>query len=142
MKVIFLVTLVMAAIGVTIYYAGGLKGFDPSRQGLDAKAKIGPGMKWTAVLDITGAPSKFQPLIAKQQRIGGQDMEFIEVGPGNKFSRENIERRLADKSLPHGFLCTFLFSDTVAFTVKFDGDGLVENVNDAPTMADLLQTRD
>lgn len=142
MKVIFLVTVVMAAIGVTIYYAGGLSGFDAAKQGLDAKARIGPGMKWTAVLDITGDPSKFQPLIGKIKRIGGEEVEVIEVGPRNKFSRENIERRLADKNLPHGFLCTFLYSDSVAFTVKFDADGLVETIQDAPTMADLLQTRD
>jgi len=142
MKVIFNVTLVMAAIGALVYYVGGLKGFDPSKQGLDAKAKIGPGMKWTAVLDITGDPGKFQPLIGKIERVNGQDVEVIEVGPLSKFSRANIERRLADKSLPHGFLCTFLYSDQVAFTVKFDGDGLVENVQNAATMADLLQMRE
>lgn len=142
MKVIFKVTLVMAALGVAVYYLGGLKNFDATQQGKDARAKIGPGMKWTAVLDVTGDPGRFQPLIGKIVRVNGADQEVIEVGPRNKFSRENIMRRLADKSLPHGFLCTFHYSDQEAFSVTFDGDGLVESVETAPTMADLLQMRD
>ena len=41
----------IALLLVVVYYVGGVKGWDPSQQGLDARAKITPGMSWKKVFE-------------------------------------------------------------------------------------------
>jgi len=132
----------VALLLVVVYYVGGVKGWDPSQQGRDAKAKITPGMSWKKVLDLTGEPKKYRAIVKKTDRIGSETHEYFVPGPPNPFRRSRIEERLVENSLPHGFLTTFIFSSSVGFTVKFDGAGNVEYVDDATTMADILQLKD
>jgi hypothetical protein len=140
----FLLGMVVSAalLLVVVYYVGGVKGWDPSQQGRDVRAKIAPGMSWKKVFDSTGDPKKYRPVIKKTERIEGEDHEYFVPGPANAFRRARIEERLVEDSLPYGFLSTFVFSSSVAFTVKFDGAGNVEYVEDATTMADMLQLND
>ncbi len=125
-----------------VYFLGGYTSFDPSKQGIDARLNLAPGMGWEEVFEITTEPQRYRPILMKKKRIGGETMEFLEPGPPNKFNRDGFAQRLADNGLPHGFTCTFTYSSSVAFTVTFDGTGQVTSIHDAPTMADLLQYKD
>jgi hypothetical protein len=55
------------------------------------------------------------------------------------FDRKVLEPRLANNEVPHGFILSYLFSNSVAFAVVFDETGAVTEVHDEETMADLLQ---
>ena len=95
------------------------------------------------MFDITGNPKKYRPIKKKTKRIGGETIEYLEPGPESRFNRDSFVDRLNENTLPHRFLCTFRYSNSVAFTVSFDGTGTVVAVEDAMTMTDLLQyTRD
>ena len=137
----FLIKLVIVVVLVlmVVYFVSGVGEFDPSKQGRDARAAIGPGMTWTQVFDITDDPKKYRPIRKRTKRIGGETIEYLEPGPENKSNRASFVDRLNENTLPHGFLCTFRYSNSVAFTVSFDGTGTVVAVQDAMTMADLLQ---
>ncbi|MBI4718174.1 MAG: hypothetical protein HY763_10245 [Planctomycetes bacterium] len=140
MKTLFKLIVALGILLTLAYYLGGVRGFDASQQGRDARAAIGPGMSWQQVFAATREPKKYRAILKETKKVGGQTQEFLVPGPENKFRREALAARLAENSLPHGFLCTFRYSESVAFTVTFDGGGNVVAVEDAATMADLLQT--
>ena len=142
MRFLFGMVVSIALLLVVVYYVGGVKGWDPSQQGRDARAKIAPGMSWKKVFDATGEPTKYRPIVKKTNRVGGETYEYFVPGPVNAFRRARVEERLVEDSLPHGFLTTFVFSSSVAFTVRFDGAGNVDYVEGATTMADVLQLND
>ena len=133
----------MVALGLAaIYYGGGFSGFDATQQGKDARKAIGPGMSWKQVFDVAREPRKYQIVNRKVVRVGGNELESFKPGPSNKFVLETFKRRLSNNEYPHGFIVTYNYSSQEAFTVHFDGTGTVKYVEDAMTMADLLQTRD
>lgn len=142
MKVFFGLLLAVGLVLVVVFKFGGYASFDATQQGKDARAKIGRGMMWTKVFDITGNPRRYRTIQRTVQRIGGEEMEFFKPGPANKFKRASVAARIAENSMPHGFMSTHSFSSQEAFTVTFDATGTVVGVEDAMTMADLLQTRD
>lgn len=127
---------------VLVYRLGGFEGFDANQQGRDARAKIKPGMSWKKVFDITGEPRKYQVIYLKTRTEGAREYQYYEPGPPNKFNPDTVAARVADGSMPHGFLASLVYSSSEAFTIKFDGTGNVVSVTDAPTMADLLQMKD
>ena len=139
----FLVTLVVviALILIAVYYIG-FEGWDPAKQGRDARAAIGPGMTWTQVFAITGDPKIYRPIQKKSEQTSGGIIELFQPGPQNPFDRQRLTARLAENSLPHGFICRFGYTNAVAFKVRFDGTGTVVSVQDAATMATLLQLDD
>ncbi|MCH8241368.1 MAG: hypothetical protein IH897_02010 [Planctomycetes bacterium] len=142
MKVLFFF-MAMVALGLAaMYYGGGFSGFDATQQGKDARKAIGPGMSWKQVFDVAREPRNYQTIQRTVNRVGGVDMEFFKPGPANRFVLDTFKKRLADNDLPHGFIVTYYYSNQEAFIVRFDGTGTVEYVEDAITMADLLQTRD
>lgn len=133
----------MAALALAaIYYGGGFSGFDATQQGKDARKAIGPGMSWKQVFDVAREPRKYQVINRKVTRVNGAEIEFLEPGPANRFVLDTFKKRLADNGYPHGFIVTYSYSNQEAFTVQFDGTGTVKFVENAMTMADLLQTRD
>lgn len=135
--------LVLVGIGwAVMYYAGGYNTFDASDQGIKAKAAITPGMTWKKAFDVTDDPKKWQVIQREVSTLGGQQIETFKPGPQAPFTRENLEKRLQENSIPHGFQCTFAYSDSVAFTIVFDGFGDVDHVEDAVTMTDMLQMKD
>jgi len=142
MKLIIKLVVAVVLVLLVVYYVGGYEGFDATKQGRDARAAIGPGMSWKQAFDITGDPREYRPIIKTTRRIGPETFDTYEPGPRNKFRRATVETRLAENTLPHGFICTFTYSGAVAFTVKFDNSGTVIGVTDAITMADLLQLKD
>ena len=142
MKTLSKLVVVVALILIAIYYIGGLKGWNPTQQGKDARAAIGPGMTWNQVFNVTGEPRKYQPMMKKTRRFGGETVEYFEPGPLNTFNPDTFGTRVKENALPHGFLCTFRYSGSVAFTVSFDGTGTVVGITDAVTMSKLLQYDD
>ena len=142
MKVIFGLFVVIGLAWVALYYGGGYGSFDPDQQGRDAKAAIKPGMPWTQVFKIAKEPRKYRIVNMKKRRVGGTEIEYFEPSALVKFSRDRLVQHLADNTLPHGFVITYSYSSREAFSVTFDGTGLVTSIEDAFTMADLLQTRD
>ncbi len=139
MKVI-LVLFVLIGVGfVVTYYGGGYSSFDPSEQGRQAKAALKPGMPFGQACDITGDPRKFRIINRKVTRERGEDIVTFVPSPQVKCTRERIETRVAEGSLPYGFLCTFTYSNTVALTVTYDDTGAVVNGVDAITVQSLFE---
>ncbi len=142
MKATLMIVLLLAVMGAGIYFWGGYQSFDPSQQGRDAKAAIRPGMPYKQVLDAAGDPQDYRVLLRRTRRVEGKEVAFVEPGPSSKFTRDGLDRRVAGGGCPEGFLFTYVFSNSVAFRVSFDDSGDVVAVEDATTMADLLQMKD
>ena len=135
--------LVVVAVGwVMIYFAGGYSTFDPSEQGRQAKAALRPGMSFVQACDITGDPRKFRIINRKTKRVGDEEIVMMVPAPPVKITRERIETRLAEGSLPWGFLVSFTYSTTVAFTVRYDDTGAVVEVSDDMTLANWMEQGD
>jgi hypothetical protein len=141
MKLLIKAVVAIALVLGVVYYLGGLEGFDPSKQGMDHRAAITPGMSWTQVFDITGDPDEYRPLKKDEEDSSGL-IEMVIPGARNKFSRDRVAQRISENSLPLGFETTHRYSNKVAFTIRFDNLGNVVHVTDAVTMADLLQYDD
>lgn len=137
-----LVLLSLCGLGwAAVYFYGGYASFDPTEQGREALAKLSPGMTFAQVCDAAGEPKKFQVMVLESERIGGEVYEHIVPGPESRTTRENIGARILAGNMPHGFQTTYFFSHQVAFTVVYDLQGTVIDIFDAPTAADLFQTR-
>jgi len=142
MKVI-IVLLVLVAVGwLVVFYGGGYGSFDPSEQGRQAKASIGPGMSPAQVFDACGDPHRIRTIRREIKKIGGQEIEQFVAGPEANTTRERVGERVQAGDFPYGFVIPYRFSDSVAFAVHFDSTGTVESVEDLTTMADLLQYKD
>ncbi len=139
MKALMVAVFMGALLLAAAYYLCGFHTFDATQQGKDARASIGPGMTWEQVFDLIGDPREYQPIMKTTKRFGPDSYDIFKPGPRNKFSRKGVSARLEEDSLPNGFLCTFTYSSSEAFTIHFDGTGTVTGVADAITMADLLQ---
>ena len=137
MKILLGLLLVCGGLFALLYYTGMFE-FDPAKQAREARAAVRPGMAWDKVADAIGDPKEYRIFIKKAQMIGAAKVEQIKPGPIAPFSRQNIAERLAKETLPLGFTFTYIFSNTEAFTIVFDGYGDVVNVHDAVTMKDLL----
>lgn len=136
----FLFLLVLLGGGfVAMYYFGGYASFDPSKQGRDAQAALKPGMSFDQACDLTGDPKKFQIINRKVERVMGQEVVTMVPAPPVKCTRERIKTRIGEGSLPYGFLCTFTYSTSVAFTVHYDDTGAVVEVSDALTYQSLFE---
>lgn len=122
--------LVVGGAFAALYYGGGFATFDPSQQGRDAKAQIAPGMAWKKVIDVAGEPREYCVMIVKKG--------FVVPGPSVPFQSDQLAQRVAENSLPEGFAFQYRFSESEAFDVTFDASGTVQHVQDAITMATLL----
>lgn len=141
MKTIFIVVVLVAIAGAAFYYLGGYHSFDPSQQGRDARKAIKPGMTLGQVLDAAGEPREYSQLRKDTTKAGGETIErIVPVGPV-AFKRGNVERRIADAAFPEGFVLHYKFSESVAFDVQFDQAGAVTGVQDATTLAELLDLK-
>ncbi len=151
MKAVFVVILLAAVILGGVYLFLGYKSFDPSKQGREAKAAIKPGMTWHEVLRITGDGAKYQHISKQREKsvgsmtqVVGSDTEegFVLVAePKAPFDRAQLDARLANGEEPYGFILSYLYSNAVAFAIRFDQTGVVTDVRDEATMADLLQLK-
>lgn len=136
------VLLLLVAVGWgALYFFGGYGSFDPSQQGLDKKAKIHPGMTHAQVFDITGNPRKYSIINRHKEGAGANEIEYLKPSIPVNFDRARVDQHIKDGTLPEGFLCVFNYSNSVAFAVTFDAKGIVTSVDDALTMADLLDQR-
>jgi hypothetical protein len=130
-----------AALGL-VYFAGGFRSFDPTKQGRKAKAAITPGMTWTQVAQVAGDPKHYRVLAKVKKKSGGDVVEVIEPGFPMEFDRKTLAAEISANRVPNGFVFAYMFSQQAAFSVTFDGTGCVVGVEDIQTMADLLGTRD
>jgi hypothetical protein len=129
----------LGAIGIScllLYQFGGYATFDPTKQGLEAKEAIKPGMPWTTVIDICKGPPQEYRIITPDPRT-----KLPREGPPLPFDAKQLENDLAGQALPHGFVFTYKFSEKIAFSVVFSEKGNSVGMHDVRTMADLLQTR-
>jgi hypothetical protein len=141
MKAIIIVLVLLAAGLGILYFRGGYHSFDPTAEGNKAKAAIKPGMTWKQVLDIAGKGGKYRHIIKTVQKIKGEDVEQVIVGTPVELKPDLLAARLASNQAPEGFVIEYFFSAQVAFDVVFDSAGLVNEVQDIMTGADLLGTR-
>ena len=131
--------LVVIAMGwLAVYLFGGYASFNPSEEGRKAKAALRPGMSFNEACKLTGGPRKFRIINRKVQRINGAEVVDLVPAPPVKCTQDRINQRLAEGSLPYGFICTFTFSVDVAFGVQYDDTGTVVEVFDLTTVANWL----
>ncbi len=151
MKVVIILIALVAVGLAAIYYFSGYATFDPTKEGLEAKEAIEPGMSWTEVLDIAGEKAKYQEVSKQKASAVGSMATVLDsdeeegyvlvAAPKQPFDRKRVAGLLADGKMPYGFVLSYLFSDSVAFRVVFDETGSVVRVDDEQTMADLLQMK-
>lgn len=141
MKAIIVLMLAIGLVIAGVYFFGGYQSFDPDKQGRDAKATIKPGMTWTQVIGIAGENPKLQTISLSKRKVGKRTIEELMIGPKVEFNRAKVSRRLTNGEYPQGFILSYMFSEQVAFAVEFDSKGVVVDVSDETTIADLLQSR-
>jgi hypothetical protein len=139
--IIVLVGLIGLGI-VGMYYFGGYSSFDPDQQGRDAKAAITPGMTWTQVIAAAGENPKLHTISIHTREIAGQKIQERQVGPAVQFSKAKVASAVNSGRYGNGFILSYHFSQQVAFDVTFNAAGIVIDIEDAATIADLLQTRE
>jgi hypothetical protein len=133
MKVI-LVMMVALAIGVgVLYFRGGYKDFDPNEQGRKVKAAIAPGMTLAQVVKVS-EPKEWRPMVKETRN----KITIVQPGPFNKFNINTVNTRIKNNELPDGFAIDYQFSAATAFRVTFDDAGIVTDVEDLATVADLF----
>ncbi|HOJ76062.1 MAG TPA: hypothetical protein PLL65_19240, partial [Phycisphaerae bacterium] len=76
-----------------------------------------------------------------KSKIAGRTVQQERIGPAVAFSTAKVASNLAANQYPNGFILSYMFSEQVAFNVRFDSKGVATAIEDAPTIADLLQTR-
>lgn len=138
MKALLVSIALVALLLISVYYLGGFSTFDASEQGRLAKEALHPGMTFDDACDVTGDPKEFRIIREKTVRIGGEERVELVPSVPIKCTRDKVKTRIQEGANPHGFLCTFAYSNAVAFTVKYDDAGAVVGVEDATTLADLL----
>lgn len=142
MKIVLILALVIGIVGYFVFTSGDFANFDPNQQGRDARAAISDGMSWDEVNSEAGDPQEYRPLQKRSRGTGANKFDTVKAGPEIPFTPNGLADRLSQGSLPHGFVFDYRFSQSVAFRVSFDSEGLVTGVEDLVTMADLLQTRE
>lgn len=140
MKAVFGLILIIAAVGVGFYFFGGYSTLDPNKQGADAKAAIKPGMTLAQVLDVA-APNEYRQVTLQKQKVPGSKQEIVTpmMAAPVKFVRKRVEDRVKNGDMPDGFVLPYKFSNSIEFEVWFDKSGVVTEVRDVQTMADLLK---
>ena len=133
----FLGLIVLLALGCgAVYYFGGYGSWDPSEQGQQKRAQIQPGMSCAKIFDeITGNPRKYR--IINMRKEHGHEM-LVPSAEVN-FDRARVDDHIRNNGLPYGFTATFVYSQAEAFTMTFDSKGNIVALEDAVTMADVLQ---
>jgi hypothetical protein len=131
----FLLVLALLAGGIYWMIASAP---DPDESGLAARQAIHEGMTWRQVVEAVKSPRKIRTMTLERSPDGTE--EIVESGL-TKYPGDEHFARWVDERLDHGFVFQYFFSAKTAFDVYFDAEGKVEMVTDAPTMADLLQTR-
>lgn len=129
--------IVIALIGGGIYWMVASTP-DPDESGLAARQAIHEGMTWKQVVEAIKSPRKMRTVDVVRNADGTEDV--TESGL-IKYPGDKQFARWIDERLDHGFVFQYFFSAKTAFDVYFDAEGKVEMITDAPTMADLLQTR-
>ncbi|HNQ24473.1 MAG TPA: hypothetical protein PKK06_15410 [Phycisphaerae bacterium] len=132
-----LMFLLLVGVGLLVYFLG-VRSYDPSQQGRDAKSKIAPGMTWQQVTTAIGEPKRFCVYVSRG--VAGEAV--LEPSVPMKFTPSVIQQRLDDGKMADGFLFTYIYSRGVAFDVIFDDTGVATHVKDRMTEADLLQMKD
>ncbi|HSW47124.1 MAG TPA: hypothetical protein VLM89_16290 [Phycisphaerae bacterium] len=141
MKAIITLIALLAVVLAVVYFRGGYQSFDPAEQGNKAKAAIKPGMTWKQVIDAAGTGGKYRSIMKKVERTGGQEYTTTVLGPHVELKPDRVAAHVAAGDIPDGFIFEYRFSQSVAFAVIFDGAGIVDEVRDLTTMADLLGTK-
>lgn len=138
MKTALVLIAIVGVAGYFVFTSSDFMNFDPTQQGKDAKAAIDVGMPWNDVVDAAGEPQEFRPMQKVNEGPGETSMNVLKVGPAMKYRYENVESRLEEGTLPHGFVFGYRFSQSMAFRVHFDESGNVKSIEDTVTVHDLL----
>lgn len=135
--------LLLAAIGLALaYYGGGVSSFDPTAAGKEAMESIQAGMPFEEVLEVAGTPPRYRVIMETKKKVDGEMVTFLEPGPSIRFQRDLAINDFRNNQMPHGFILNYKFSERLAFDVELSGEGKVQGVTEAKTMADMLEARD
>ena len=131
--VIFVLILAVIGAGVLYYTRSSIEeGFDPTEQGRQARAAINTGAPWTEILEVAGEPRKWKE--------GSSGFDFV-LGylPFDEATRDEIRQGLEKDELRQGFCFLYRFSDAATFAVNFSRRGVVLNIQNKESKADLME---
>ncbi|MCK4342613.1 MAG: hypothetical protein KAY37_12925 [Phycisphaerae bacterium] len=138
---VIVILLVLAGLVVFLAYQfGGVATFDPTVEGEALKAKIQPGMTWQQVADLK-QPRKYQIIHERKKKVGPDEILMLIPGTKIDYDAAYITAGFQNNTMPNGFIFPYHFSAQSAFQVVFNANGVVQEVGDLGTMADLLDTR-
>lgn len=137
------IVIILVVAGLALFLAfkyGGVASFDPTAEGEAFKAQLAPGMTWQQVAALY-APKKYSVYYEFTQKVGGNEFVELRTTAPTDFDEAHLAQRLKAGEMPHGFQFPYHFSAQCSFAVTFDQAGVLSEVVDTLTMADLLQTR-
>ncbi len=125
--------IVVVGVVVAVMYIGGssTEDFDPTEQGLQARAAVKMGVPWTEVLEVAGEPRHWR------DEPSGFDFHYVDRFDSN--AREVIAKGIEEDDYPYGFSFLYRFSDSATFAVNFDRKGMSVNIQDKESKKDLME---
>ena len=138
MKALFFLIVIVVIACAALYFYGGYSSYDPTEEGRQARAAVSPGMSLEQVIEAIDQPRAYVEFIKTSQ----QGQEFVKPSPEMGFTLENVRYRIDNNEVPEGFYIVYYYSPQASFQVHFDSTGVVTQLTDNKTIADLLQTRE
>ncbi len=129
--VIILVLLGIVGLGVLKLTQSSVEAFDPTQQGLEARAKVEIGSSWTDVLEAVGEPRKWKEDTSGFDFVSGYH-RWEPTTP------DKIRQKIEQKKLRGGFCFLYRYSDAATFAVNFSGRGKALSIQDKESKADLM----
>jgi hypothetical protein len=124
-----------------IYFFGGYNNLDPEQQAAKARAALKPGMSLMQAVKAAGGSPRIQKMVRFSHTDRGKTYYTSQPGNPVDFDYDKVQKQVKAGELPAGFQLLYNFSLKTAFVAVFDEKGILTDVEDVPTMGNLLQTR-
>ncbi|MCG3136354.1 MAG: hypothetical protein HJJLKODD_00183 [Phycisphaerae bacterium] len=139
----FIGLIIFFGIGaLLIYKLGGVETFDPEKQYKDMKAALKSGMTWQQVCTTVKEPKKYY-LFVREEKWDGEKMIplGIKAGITRDFNTAALQAQLKSGEAADGFVFEYQFTPDLGIWVEFDGAGALMDVQDIPSVSELVGTK-
>jgi hypothetical protein len=126
-----LILIILVCGGLFLAYKfGGVESLDPMQQVQQFQQNVQLGAGWQTVVE-KHPPKRYKTLYYSGS---GELRDSSKI----KFEKAKFETDMAEKKYGDGFKFMYTFTDSHAYHVYFDGDGIVEKVEKQISMSDLM----